>query len=34
MKDLIIGCITGYDFNDIAPWVNSIEKCGFKGTYL
>jgi hypothetical protein len=31
MKDLIIGCITGYDFNDIAPWVNSIEKCGFKG---
>jgi len=31
VKDLIIGCITGYEFKDIAPWINSIEKCGFKG---
>jgi len=30
-KDLIIGCYTGYDWNKIKFWVNSIEKSGFTG---
>ena len=32
MKDLVIGCITGYDFDKIKPWVNSLDRCGFTGT--
>lgn len=31
MKDLIVGCITGYNFEQIKPWVLSIDRCGFKG---
>jgi hypothetical protein len=31
MKDIVIGCITGYDFEKIKPWVNSLDKCGFDG---
>lgn len=31
MKDLIIGCSTGYDWDKIKYWVNSINKCGFEG---
>lgn len=31
MKDLIIGCITDYDWDKIKYWVNSIEKSGFTG---
>ena len=31
MKDLIIGCITGYNYEQIKPWVCSINKSGFKG---
>ena len=31
MKDVVIGCITGYDFEKIKPWVNSLDKCGFDG---
>jgi len=32
MKDLVVGCITGYDFDKIKPWVNSLDRCGFEGT--
>lgn len=32
MKDLVIGCMTNYNFQHIAPWVNSLETCGFTGT--
>lgn len=32
MKDLVIGCITGYDFDKIKPWVNSLCRSGFEGT--
>ena len=31
MKDIVIGCITGYDFEKIKPWVNSLDRCGFDG---
>ena len=31
MKDIVIGCITGYDFDKIKPWVNSLDTCGFDG---
>jgi hypothetical protein len=31
MKDLIIGCISNYSPEHIAPWVNSIGKSGFNG---
>lgn len=31
MKDLVIGAITGYDFDAIAPWVNSLERSGYGG---
>lgn len=30
-QDIVIGSITGYDFPSIAPWVNSLERCGFSG---
>jgi hypothetical protein len=30
-KDLIIGCVTDYKYNDISTWVNSIERSGFDG---
>ena len=30
-KDLIIGAFTNYNFNQLRPWVESIEECGFKG---
>ena len=32
MKDMVIGCITGYDFDKIKPWVNSLCRSGFEGT--
>jgi len=32
MKDIVVGCITGYDFEKIKPWVNSLDRCGFDGT--
>ena len=32
MKDIVVGCITGYDFDKIKPWVNSLDRCGFTGT--
>ncbi len=31
MRDIVIGCITGYDFDKIKPWVNSLDTCGFDG---
>ena len=33
-KDLIIGAFTNYNFNQLKPWVESIEECGFKGDKL
>lgn len=29
--DVVVGCITGYDFNAIKPWVKSLDECGFQG---
>lgn len=31
-KDLIIGGFTNYDYNQLKPWVESIDSCGFKGS--
>lgn len=31
MKDLIVGCYTNYNWDQIKYWVNSIEKSGFTG---
>jgi len=31
MKDIVIGCITGYSFDKIEPWVNSLDRSGFDG---
>lgn len=31
MKNLIIGAFTGYDFEQLKPWVKSIDECGFTG---
>lgn len=31
MKDLIIGCFTGYDWSTVQYWANSVERCGFAG---
>jgi hypothetical protein len=30
-KNLIIGAFTGYNYNQLKPWVESIDRCGFKG---
>ena len=32
MNDIVVGCITGYTFDKIKPWVNSLDTCGFNGT--
>ena len=32
MKDIVVGFITGYDFDKIKPWVNSLDRSGFPGT--
>ena len=32
MNDIVIGSITGYDFDKIKPWVNSLDRSGFTGT--
>lgn len=31
MKDVVIGCITNYNFDQIRPWVNSLDSSGFSG---
>lgn len=30
-RDLVIGAITGYKFEQILPWVNSLDRSGFEG---
>jgi len=30
-RDLVIGSVTGYKFEQISPWVNSLDASGFKG---
>jgi hypothetical protein len=30
-KDLIIGAFTNYNYNQLKPWVESIDDCGFTG---
>ena len=30
-KNLIIGAFTGYNYNQLKPWVESIDSCGFVG---
>ena len=32
MKDIVIGFITGYSFDKIEPWVNSLDRSGFEVT--
>ena len=32
MDDIVIGAITGYSFDKIEPWVNSLDRSGFTGT--
>ena len=29
--DTVVGCISGLSFEQIAPWVGSLESCGFQG---
>lgn len=31
LKDLVIGFITGYDYDKLKPWVNSLADSGFSG---
>jgi len=31
MKDIVIGCITNYNFDKIKYWVNSLDRSGFDG---
>lgn len=31
MKDVVVGCITNYDFDKIKTWVNSLDRSGFDG---
>jgi len=31
MKDLVIGCSTGYNWSVLKYWVNSLNMCGFSG---
>lgn len=31
MKDIVIGCITEYDFEKIKHWTNSLDRSGFDG---
>ena len=30
-KSLIIGAATGYNYNQLKPWIESINECGFGG---
>lgn len=30
-KSLIIGAATGYNYNQLKPWIESINECGFEG---
>ena len=31
MNNLMIGAFTGYEWEQIAPWVKSVNDCGFQG---
>lgn len=31
MKDVVVGCITNYNFDSIKYWVNSLDRSGFTG---
>jgi hypothetical protein len=31
MKDLVIGAVSNYNFDQIKPWINSLEQSGFDG---
>lgn len=31
MLDIVVGCISGLSFEQIAPWVGSLDACGFRG---
>ena len=31
MKDVVVGCITNYNFDKIKTWVNSLDRSGFDG---
>ena len=31
MKDLVIGCSDGYDWDTLKYWINSLNSCGFEG---
>jgi hypothetical protein len=31
MKDVVVGCITNYNFDTIKYWVNSLDRSGFSG---
>lgn len=33
-EDIVIGHITNYTFNQIKPWITSLDKCGFTGKKL
>jgi len=30
-KDLIIGAFKNYNYEQVKPWIESINECGFKG---
>jgi len=34
MKDIVIGCITNYNFDTIKYWVNSLDRSGFDGVKI
>jgi hypothetical protein len=34
MEDMIVGSITGYNFDNIKHWVNSLDRSGFSGTKM
>ena len=31
MRDIVIGCITNYNYDKIKTWVNSLDQSGFDG---
>jgi hypothetical protein len=34
MKDIVVGCITNYNFDKIKYWVNSLDRSGFDGVKI
>src|SRR5215467_6341356 len=31
VSDAVVGCISGLRFEQISPWVGSLDACGFRG---